>query len=106
MGKYIVILTTYPSIKEARRITEKLLGKRLIACANIAAGIESIFWWKGRIDKAGEVLVIMKTVKRHFRAVSREIKMSHSYEVPEIVSLPICGGSRDYLRWIEVSVRG
>jgi periplasmic divalent cation tolerance protein len=102
--KFIVILTTCKNRKEAISVTDSLLKKRMIACANIVSGIESKFWWDGKIDKAKEILILVKARVRDFDAIEKEIKRLHSYKVPEIVALPILKGSRPYLNWIDSSV--
>jgi periplasmic divalent cation tolerance protein len=102
---FVVIFVTCPSRKEAKAIAGSLIRKRLVACANFAGGIESLFWWKGKIDKAKEVLVMMKARRKDFKAVEREVKRLHSYDVPEIIALPIACGSMEYLGWIEENVR-
>ena len=66
MTKHIVILITCASKKEASLIAEKLLDERLIACANIIEGVKSLFWWKGKLDKMIELLIVMKTVRKNF----------------------------------------
>ena len=104
--RHIVILTACPSMKEARAMAERLLDKRLIACANVIDGVRSFFWWKGKRDKANEALLILKTAERNFKKVEQQIKKLHSYEVPEIIALPIVRGEGNYLRWIEESVTG
>ena len=105
MGRdFVMIIVMCASGKEARRIADHLLRKRLVACANIISGVESKFWWKGKIDRAKEVLVIMKTKRALFKKAEYEIKRLHSYEVPEIIALPIIAGDRNYLNWIEESV--
>ncbi len=101
---YIVIMVTCASEEEARKISERLLAKRLVACANILPKIESRFWWRGKIDSATELLLTMKTVRSNFKKIEAEIKRLHSYEVPEIIALPIVLGSRDYLDWISRNI--
>jgi periplasmic divalent cation tolerance protein len=100
----VVVLVTSGSRKEARRIARTLVGEKLAACANIVgAPVESIYRWKGRIETAREILLLVKTSRRHFRALERRIRELHSYDVPEIIALPIAAGSAGYLRWIEDS---
>ncbi len=99
--KFVIIQTTCVSGKEAKNIINALLKKRLIACANMVSGIESKFWWHGRIDRAKEFVVIMKAKDRDFSAIEKEITRLHSYEVPEIIAIPIVAGSKRYLKWIE-----
>lgn len=77
-----------------------ILKKRLAACANIVSGVDSRFWWKGRLDRAKEALIMFKTVAKNFKKIEKEIKRLHSYEVPEIIAVPIMAGSKSYLNWI------
>jgi periplasmic divalent cation tolerance protein len=74
--------------------------RKLAACANIVSGVESIYRWKGKVERAREVLVIMKTTATRLRELEREVKRLHSYDVPEFIVLPIVAGSQEYLRWI------
>ena len=104
-GRYRVVLVTCGSIAEARRIGRAVVEKKLAACANILAGVESIYRWKGSVERAREVLVIMKTSAR-LRELEREVNRLHSYDVPEFIVLSIAAGSRDYLAWIGQSTRG
>lgn len=105
MGKYIVIFVTCLSKKEARYVANSLLKERLVACANIIDGVESFFWWKGKVDKSKESLIIIKTVMKNFGKIQKRIKKLHSYDVPEIIALEIGKGSSDYLNWISASVK-
>lgn len=97
-------MVTCSSKAEAKKIAGSLLDKRLVACANIVPDIGSRFWWKGKIDNAREVLVIMKTRKENFRKIEREVKRLHSYDVPEIIAIPIMAGNKEYLDWITETV--
>ncbi len=104
---YIVIYITAPSRKEARGIVSGLIRKRLIACGNIIEGVESVFTWKGRVQKAKETLIICKTRTALFKKIAAEVRQLHSYEVPEIIAVPVAEGSGSYLKWIdEVTCRG
>jgi periplasmic divalent cation tolerance protein len=100
-----MVLVTCPSIADARRIGRSVVEKKLAACANILAGVESIYRWKGRVERAREVLVVMKTTAALLRELEREVKRRHSYEVPEFVALPIVAGSQEYLEWVGKSVQ-
>ena len=99
--KSVIIIVACASRKEARRIADSLLKERLVACANIVTKVESSFWWKGRIEKAQEAILIMKTLKVNFKKIEVEVKRLHSYEVPEVVAIPITAGSKSYLDWIK-----
>jgi periplasmic divalent cation tolerance protein len=106
MTNEIVILVTCASAKQARKIARALVTGRLAACGNILqAPVQSIYRWRGSVDSAKEVLLILKTSHSRFAAVEREIRALHSYEVPEIIALPIAAGSRAYLKWISESTR-
>jgi periplasmic divalent cation tolerance protein len=98
---FIVVMVTCSSSREAKKIAGSLLDKRLVACANIVPDIGSRFWWKGKIENAREVLVIMKTKTGNFNKIESEVKKLHSYEVPEIIAIPIVMGNRQYIKWIK-----
>ena len=105
MPKHIVIFVTCASKKEAKKIAKNLLNTKLIACANIIEDVKSLFWWKGKVDKATESLIIIKTVRKNFNRIENWIKELHSYEVPEIIALPITAGESNYLKWISESLK-
>lgn len=102
---FIVVFVTASSKGEADRIISGLMKKRLIACGNILGRVDSRFIWKGKLDKAKEVLILLKTMRGLFKKVAREVERLHSYEVPEIIAVPIIEGSRKYLEWICESVK-
>lgn len=101
--KEIVIFITASNEDEAIRIARSLVEARLAACANIVKNIRSIYMWKGSVQDDTEVLMIVKTRKSLFNAVSAKVRDIHSYEVPEIIALPIIDGSPDYLNWLKES---
>ena len=91
---------------EAQRIGKTVVEKKLAACVNILrGGLESAYRWKGRVERAKEVLMIIKTTVGKLRELEREVKRMHSYDVPEFIVLPIVEGSREYLDWVQDSVR-
>ena len=92
------------SQEEARKISDRLLAKRLIACASILPKMDSKFWWKGKLSSAAELLLTMKTARSNFKKIEAEIRRGHSYEVPEIIAVPIIAGSSDYLDWISRTI--
>ena len=102
---YTVILITAKNKAQATKIARALLKEKLIACANIVGGVTSLFWWQGAIDSATETLLIIKTKRRLVKKIIAAVKKLHSYDVPEIIALPIVEGNKDYLRWINASVR-
>jgi periplasmic divalent cation tolerance protein len=100
----IVVFVTAGTEEEARRIAEMLLGQRKAACVNIVPEVDSLFWWQGKLDSAQESLLIIKTRGSLLPDVVSLVKGVHSYEVPEIIALPIVGGNEDYLKWIDSEV--
>ena len=102
MTQFVVVLVTATSITEAEKISKALLKKNVAACVNIIPGLTSFFSWKGKLQKATELLLVIKTRKDLFKKLEKEIKANHSYSVPEIISLPILEGSKDYLDWLKL----
>ena len=102
--RYIVILITSDSAEEADHIARVLLEKKKVACVNIVRGIDSYFWWEEKIDTARENLLIAKTKASLLPEIVEVVRKVHSYDVPEVIALPIIGGNQDYLDWIEQSV--
>jgi periplasmic divalent cation tolerance protein len=99
----LVVLSTFGDVEEARTIARTLVEERLVACANILPDVESIYRWQGAIETAAEVTVIFKTnIDRYYRLESR-LKELHSYELPEIVAIPVRVGLLPYLRWVDES---
>jgi periplasmic divalent cation tolerance protein len=99
-AKFLIVLVTCASTSEARQIAKTVVEKRLAACVNIGPPLESIYWWKERVERARERLLIMKTETRRVKALQKEISDLHSYDVPEFLLFKIEGGSKDYLRWL------
>jgi periplasmic divalent cation tolerance protein len=102
---YVIVMVTLPSKQEAEKIAQHLLKERLIACANIIGPASSLFHWSGKIEKAEEYLMLMKSRKDLFEKLSETVKALHSYEVPEILALPIIDGSKAYLDWLGSCLR-
>ena len=103
--KHIIVFITAANKKEAEKIAKGLISKRLAACVNIVDKISSVFWWQGKADSATESLLIVKSKQAAFKKIIREVKKLHSYEVPEIIAVPIIAGEKKYLEWLNDSVR-
>jgi periplasmic divalent cation tolerance protein len=103
-GKFVVVLVTAPDLKTARVLANAALQVRLVACANLISGVESHYWWNGKIESGAEVLIIFKTLKSRLAALEKLILARHPYDTPEILALPLSAGTRKYLDWIEGSV--
>lgn len=97
----IIVLCTVNDLSIAKNLSKTLLEKRLIACANIAPQVLSMYEWKGEIVTDDEFLMIFKTNSSLFDELKAEIKHLHPYEVPEIISFKIDNGSKEYLDWID-----
>lgn len=104
MSRYVIGLVTCASRAEARKLAKAVLTEKLAACVNIMPGIESHFWWQGKLDRANEFLLLIKTTGAKTKAVTQVIQANHSYEVPEIIFTPIAAGERRYLRWLRTAV--
>lgn len=102
---YCTIFTTVPSREDGVELARLLLEKKLAACANLLNGVESYFWWKGKIDSAHEGLLILKTETDKSKLAIATLKRHHPYDVPEIIVLPIEDGHPPYLKWISESLK-
>lgn len=102
---YIVILVTAKDKKEAQKISAGLIKAKLAACVNIIAKVDSLFFWEGKIDRAKESLLVIKSRKEKLPSIIKLVKSLHSYKVPEIIALPVISGDKTYLRWIDASLR-
>ena len=104
-GRSRCVLVTCGSLAEARRIARSVVNKRLAACANIfLTPVESVYRWKGKVEKARELFILLKTTAKRLPALEREVKRLHSYDVPEFIVLPIVAGSSEYLSWLQKCV--
>ena len=102
---HIVLFITTASAEEARHISGVLLNKRKTACVNIIPEVSSHFWWQDKLDSTPESLLVVKTNLSQLNEIIRLVKELHSYDVPEIIALPIVGGNQDYLEWIDKEVK-
>ena len=100
-----MVLITSPSLKDALKIKDLLLKSRLVACANIIEGVNSFFWWKGKVDSASEVMLSAKTTRAKFKKIIACVIKTHPYDVPEIIAIPIIDGNKPYLDWIDDSLK-
>jgi periplasmic divalent cation tolerance protein len=106
MTDKIVVLVTCGSAKEARKIARAVVEQRMAACANIVTTpVHSIYRWKGKVESAEEFLLVIKTTQGRFAELKAAVKRLHSYDVPEIIALPIAAGGTNYLNWISESVK-
>jgi len=101
----LVVLVTTADAEEAERLARALLDRRLIACANVIPHVRSLFRWENQLECADESLLIMKTTTDALTPLTEEVKIHHSYDVPEVIALPVTGGSAEYLSWVAAEVQ-
>ena len=97
---FAIVLVTAPDLKSARALAEAALSARMIACANLVPKIESHYRWKGKIESANEVLLILKTRKSRLAALEKLVLAEHPYDTPEFLVLPVSAGNKKYLGWL------
>lgn len=101
--EFIVILITASSMEEGEKIASSLVEHHMVACVNIVPSVKSVFFWEGKTARESEVLLIVKSRKVLLSKIVDLVKKIHSYKVPEIIALPVIGGSEEYLKWVEES---
>ena len=99
MNRNVVVFVTAPEA-EAQVLAEVLVREKKAACVNIVPRVRSTYWWQGEIESDDESLLIIKTRTSLLDDLVEVVKETHSYEVPEVIALPILGGNQDYLDWI------
>ena len=100
---FFVVLVTAPNTKTARGLAKAALQARLIACASLVQGIESHYWWQGKIESGNEVLMIIKTTQKRLAALEKLILAKHPYDTAEFLVLPLQSGANRYLDWLVLS---
>lgn len=95
-----LVLTTTSSAREARKLARVLLAKRAVACATLIGGVESQYWWKGKIERSGESLLLLKTGARALSSLKKLLAKHHAYQVPEFLALRVDDGLSSYLAWM------
>lgn len=100
----VLVLTTCESRARAEAIAERLVGEGLAACVNAVPGVSSTYVWDGKIERDEEVLLLIKTAQGRYRAVEGALKALSTYELPEVVMVPIGAGSAEYLAWIDATL--
>ena len=101
MNDFIVVFVTAGSAEEGERIAAALVEERLAACVNRLSGVRSVYRWEGKVERADEELLVIKSRRALFDRVKKRVAELHSYSVPEIIALPLVDGSDSYLRWLD-----
>jgi periplasmic divalent cation tolerance protein len=105
MTDKIVVLCTCASPEDGERLARAVVAGRLAACVNVLPGMRSFYRWKGEIEDASECLLVIKSSRDQFAALSSAIEKLHPYEIPELIALPIVEGSSNYLNWLAVNLQ-
>lgn len=100
MEQVFIVMTHLPDAAAAESLAGALVEARLAACASITTGVRSVYRWQGKIERATEVTLAIKTTQRHYAALETAIRAAHPYELPEIIALPVVAGLSSYLQWI------
>ena len=104
--EFVVVMVTASSADEAAHIGRVLVEDRLAACANVIGPIRSIYRWEGAVEDAAEHLLVIKARAADFTALETRVRELHSYDVPEVIALPLRAGSAPYLAWLDDATRG
>ena len=103
--EFKIVLVTAPDMKTARRLADLALRKKLVACANLVPKIEAHYWWKGKLERGPEVLMLLKTTQKALARLERLIMSEHPYDTPEFLVLPLQSGTERYLKWLSDSTK-
>ncbi len=102
--EFAVVLTTFPADGDAETFAETLIAERLAACVNVLPPMRSVYAWEGKIERADERQLLIKTRIDSVHRLERRLKELHRYDTPEFLVVPVLDGSRDYLAWLGASV--
>lgn len=99
----VVVYVTVPDMKTADQLSDALVSSHLVACVNIVPGLTSVYWWEGKVNRDSELLLVIKTRSSLLEQLTQQVKRLHPYDEPEVVALPVTGGSASYLKWLHDS---
>ncbi|HUI78468.1 MAG TPA: divalent-cation tolerance protein CutA [Bryobacteraceae bacterium] len=105
MTDKIVVLSTCASEQEAESLARSMVEQRLAACVNVIPRVRSYYRWKGALESAEEWLLVIKSSRDRFERLMAALEKAHSYEIPEVLALPVVEGAANYLNWIETGLR-
>ncbi len=106
MTDKIVVFSTCASQEEAEKLARLLVEQGLAACVSIVPNVRSYYRWQGAVEETAEYLLVIKSAQRQFAALSAALERAHSYQVPEVLAMPVVAGAAPYLAWIEASIAG
>jgi periplasmic divalent cation tolerance protein len=101
---YVIVYITAKDKEEASRIGQTIVKEKLAGCANIIPEIESIYWWKGKLEVDNEAVLLLKSVEGKVKRIIERVKELHSYDVPCIDVIPLTDGNKDYFKWLDESI--
>lgn len=104
MNDVLLVVTNVPDQQSALALSEKLINLRVAACVNCLVGVQSLYLWQGKIERATEVTLHIKTTRERYAELERAIREMHPYDVPEIIAMPVVQGLPDYLNWVEKEI--
>lgn len=99
-----IAFVTAPDMKVGRKLAKSILERRLAACVNLVTGVESHYWWQGKLDRSNEVLLIIKTTKAKLPSLEKRVLSMHPYDTAEVIAFPLAASTPKYLRWLVESV--
>ena len=99
----ILVLTTWPAAQDAQALAETLVTERLAACVSVLPEMESVYLWKGRLERDRERQIVLKTTRGRLEALTARVRSLHPYDVPEWLVIPVTAGSEAYLAWLRAS---
>ena len=105
MTDALVVITTTETEEDAERLAHLLVERELAACVQVLPQITSVYRWQGKVERAGETLLLIKTTRQAYPRLESAIKENHTYQTPEIIALPVEAGSIEYLDWLNASVK-
>jgi periplasmic divalent cation tolerance protein len=100
MEQVLIVMTNLPNVQAAEALANALVEARLAACVNLLPAVQSVYRWQGKVEKATEVTLFIKTTQRHYAALEAAIRAAHPYELPEVIALPVTAGLPSYLHWV------
>jgi periplasmic divalent cation tolerance protein len=100
MEQILIVMTNLPNAQAAEAIASTLVEARLAACVNLLPAVQSVYRWQGKVERATEVTLLIKTTQRHYAALEAAIRAAHPYELPEVIALPVTTGLPSYLQWV------
>jgi len=106
MTDKIVVLSTCASEEEAEKLAREMVEQRLAACVNVLPGIRSYYRWQGKLESSGECLLVIKSSRERFDLLRGALEKAHSYDIPEIIALPVVEGAANYMNWLQANLAG